>query len=307
MAEINRAAGIPPAQISPEHLSVRGDGPGEPGMFAFGHQRERMLPSVLGALILDVLVLVIFVVLARYSIPVSATPPVLPEEPNEHIVWIPQVGPGGGGGGGGNKMIEPPRPAELPGKEKVTVPTVKPPAPEVRTPPKPVEPPPLQPVNIPAETMLAGNSTLPGAIAAPTAPPSPSQGSGTGDGAGTGDGSGLGAGTGSGLGAGRGGGTGGGIYQPGSVDAQLVAIHQVKPNFTPDAMRARLQGTATVECIVDTEGEPHNCHIIRSLDGRFGLDEEAIKAASQWRFSRSTFKGEPVQVRVAIEMVFSLR
>lgn len=306
MAEINRAAGVP-ANTSSEHLSVRGDGPGEPGMFAFGQQRQRIVPSVLGALVLDVLVLALFVVLARYSVQMVASPAILPDEPNEHIVWIPQVGPGGGGGGGGNKMVEPPRAAELPGKAKITVPTVKPPVLEVKTPPKPAEPPPLRPVNIPAETLSAGNSTLPGAIAAPTAPPSLSQGSGTGGGAGTGGGPGIGPGTGSGLGPGSGGGTGGGIYQPGSVDSQLVAIRQVKPNFTPDAMRARLQGTATVECIIDTEGAPRDCHIIRSLDGRFGLDEEAIKAAAQWRFSRSTFKGKPVQVRVAIEMVFSLR
>ena len=33
----------------------------------------------------------------------------LPEEPNEHIVWLAEPGPGGGGGGGGNKMKEPPR------------------------------------------------------------------------------------------------------------------------------------------------------------------------------------------------------
>ena len=47
---------------------------------------------------------------------------VLPEQPNSNIIWLSQPGPGGGGGGGGNKMKEPPRQAELPGKDKITVP-----------------------------------------------------------------------------------------------------------------------------------------------------------------------------------------
>ena len=39
--------------------------------------------------------------------------------------WLTEPGPGGGGGGGGNKMQEPARKAELPGKDKITVPVVK--------------------------------------------------------------------------------------------------------------------------------------------------------------------------------------
>lgn len=297
--------GLPGTQPA-EHLSVRGDGPREPDMFMMGRQSKRLLPSVLGAVALDTALVLLFVLLGRYGPNLAASPPVLPEDPSDQIVWIAQPGPGGGGGGGGNQMKEPPRPAELPGKAKITVPVVKPPVPEI-TPPKPAEPPPVQQVNIPAETLAAANETLPGAIAAPTAPPSLSQGAGTLGGAGTGAGSGIGPGSGSGLGPGSGGNTGGGVYAPGSVDRPLTAVRTVKPSFTPDAMRARLQGTATVECIVDTEGEPRDCHIIRSLDSRFGLDEEALKAAAQWRFSRSTFRGTPVRVRVAIEMAFSLR
>ena len=42
-------------------------------------------------------------------------------------LWLNSPGPGGGGGGGGNKSPEPPKKAELPGKEKITVPVAKPP------------------------------------------------------------------------------------------------------------------------------------------------------------------------------------
>jgi len=81
----------------------------------------------------------------------------------------------------------------------------------------------------------------------------------------------------------------------------------VKPSYTSDAMRAKVQGIAVVECVVRTDGTPSDCKIARSLDSTFGLDGEAIKAAQQWRFIPGTLKGEPVNVRVTIEMAFTLR
>ena len=39
----------------------------------------------------------------------------------------------------------------------------------------------------------------------------------------------------------------------------------------------------------------------------FGLDQEAIKAAKQWRFVPGTRMGQPVSVLVTIELTFTLR
>src|SRR5262245_57124674 len=126
---------------------------------------------------------------------------VLPDQPNEHIIWLSEPGPGGGGGGGGNKMKEPPRQAELPGKDKITVPVEKPPKLE---PPQQAknEPNPIEQLNIPAKDLAAAQDSLPGAIEAPPGAPTISQGSGSGGGAGTGTGTGIGPGSGSGLGPG---------------------------------------------------------------------------------------------------------
>ena len=52
-----------------------------------------------------------------------------PQIRTDRLVFLPIEGPGGGGGGGGNKTKEPPRLAELPGKEKITVPVEKKPDP----------------------------------------------------------------------------------------------------------------------------------------------------------------------------------
>jgi hypothetical protein len=46
--------------------------------------------------------------------------------------------------------------------------------------------------------------------------------------------------------------------------------------------------------------------IRRSVDSKFGLDDEAIKAVTQWRFSPGTRFGEPVPVLVEIELSFRL-
>jgi periplasmic protein TonB len=231
--------------------------------------------------------------------PSEAPPEVMPSD----IVWINSPGPGGGGGGGGNKSPDPPKKAELPGKEKITVPVAKPPsiAPE---PPKDVPKPPAQ-LNIPAVTMSAGVQEMPGALTG--LPAVPSQGSGSGGGAGTGTGNGIGPGSGSGLGPGSGGGTGGGFYRPGNGVEMPKVLAEVKPSYTADAMRQKIQGVVMVEAVVMPDGGVGQVTVVRSLDPTFGLDQEAIKAVRRWRFRPGTRLGQPVPVLVEIELTFTLR
>jgi outer membrane biosynthesis protein TonB len=47
--------------------------------------------------------------------------------------------------------------------------------------------------------------------------------------------------------------------------------------------------------------------VVRALDSVFGLDQEAIKTAKQWRFRPGTRLGEPVPVLITIQLDFSLR
>ena len=169
------------------------------------------------------------------------------------------------------------------------------------------EPDPVEQLNIPAKMTAASLDSLPGAIAAPAGPPTLSQGSGSGGGAGTGTGSGIGPGTGSGLGPGSGGGTGGGAYRPGNGVTLPVVVREVKPAYTADAMRAKVQGSVWLECIVMPDGSVGEVKVTRSLDPIFGLDQEAIKAAKMWRFKPGMRQGEPVPVIITIELTFTLR
>jgi TonB family protein len=288
------------------HLSVRVEGAHPPEIkFSFEREPKRLTFSIATTVVLDILIVTLLVLASRWK-PAVAAVALLPDAPNKEIIWLSEPGPGGGGGGGGNKMKEPPRKAELPGKDKITVPVAKPPK---MDPPKEVknEPNPIEQLNIPAKELAAAQDSLPGAIEAPPGPPTLSQGSGSGGGAGTGSGSGIGPGSGSGLGPGSGGGTGGGAYRPGNGVSTPVVLREVKPQYTSDAMRAKVQGSVLLECIVRPDGTVGDVKVARSLDPVFGLDLEAMKAARQWRFRPGMRQGEPVAVLVVIELTFTLR
>jgi TonB family protein len=297
-----------PVNASAGHLSVHIPGTHPDDVpFLFERQPQRLGYSFLGSVALQAVFVALFIFLSRLAPPISEGLSLVFEPPSDQIVWLSEPGPGGGGGGGGNQMPEPPRKMELPGKEKISVPVQKPAVLIPKAQPK-EEPKPIEEMTIPALTQASAAETLKGIVATPLeAPPSLSQGSGSGGGAGTGRGTGSGPGTGSGLGPGSGGGTGGGAYQPGNGVTTPIALDQVKPQYTSEAMRARIQGTVWVECIVQPNGVCSDVHVVRSLDPNFGLDQEAVKAARQWRFKPGTRLGQPVPVLVTIELSFALR
>ena len=229
---------------------------------------------------------------------------------NYGIVWIPEEGPGGGGGGGGNESLELPPLAELEGPDEaaLSVP-IEEPDPVVEPEPEP-EPEPLetQELSIPAVPVASALETRPGVLEGLRAESESAQGSGTGGGAGSGDGGGAGPGQGDGLGPGVGGGVGGGVYRPGTAGLTIPRLlRDVRPQYTAEAMRARIQGTVWLDVVVLPTGEVGEVTVSRSLDKVFGLDEQAIAAAKQWLFAPGMRFGEPVAVLVSLELFFNLR
>src|SRR3954465_191647 len=294
------------ANESAGHLSVHVEGAHPVDVpFLFEQPQKRIAPAFAGSLVSHIALGLLILIGMRYGSAAASSAPVLPDQPNNNIIWLSEPGPGGGGGGGGNKMKEPPRQAELPGKDKITVPVTKPPKMEMQEAKK--EPDPVAQLNIPAKSLAAAQDSLPGAIEAPPGPPTLSQGSGSGGGAGTGTGTGVGPGSGSGLGPGSGGGTGGGVYRPGNGVTLPRVLHEERPQYTSDAMRAKVQGTVLLECVVRPDGSVGDVQVARSLDPTFGLDQQAVAAAKKWRFAPGTRLGEPVPVLITIELTFTLR
>lgn len=84
-------------------------------------------------------------------------------------------------------------------------------------------------------------------------------------------------------------------------------VSEVKPQYTPEAMQAKIEGTVVMNAVVRTDGTPGDITITKSLDTRYGLDKQAVAALSQWRFEPGLKDGKPVPVRVTVEMRFTLR
>lgn len=278
----------------PGHLRLRLDqGRSAEVRFQFETPKQR-LGGAVGASLLGHGAFIAFWALLVWIVPDPVREALLPDQLPRQIVWLAEPGPGGGGGGG-NQRPEPPKPAQLPGQEKISVPTPKPePTPDS---PEPEEAP-IEQLTIPAQTMAAAQEASIGVLDSGDVS-SLSTGSGSGSGAGSGQGSGL--------GQGSGGGTGGGVYRPGSGILNPRLIREVKPQYTADAMRAKIQGTVLLECVVLPDGSVGKVDVVKSLDPTFGLDGEAVKAAKQWRFVPGTRFGEPVAVLVTIELTFTLR
>ena len=257
----------PAVPSAPEHiLHVRPDRPID---ISFSFESQKPGVGIGASIVSHILMGLIVFLVMRYAPEAVGLDPA-PEVSAKDIVWLSDPGPGGGGGGGGNKMPDPPRKAELPGKEKIT-------RSDTETGSRPVEPPkeeppPIEELNIPAKSMADAQQALVGAIKS-EAPIPESQGSGSGGGAGTGTGTGVGSGQGSGLGARlrrR--------YRRRRVSARAAGVtiprvlREVKPNYTAEAMRAKVQGIVHVECIVMPDGTVGEAKIVRSLDSVFGLD-----------------------------------
>jgi TonB family protein len=95
------------------------------------------------------------------------------------------------------------------------------------------------------------------------------------------------------------------VYKIGNGVTSPVLTKEVKPNYTKSPMRRKVQGVVELTAVVLTDGTVDHVKVIRSLDEE--LDEQAVKAARQWRFRPGTKDGQPVAVQVSIELTFTLR
>src|SRR6185369_833609 len=182
------------------------------GAFSFDRKPTRLSLAVAASIAIDVAVLALLVFLSRQQL--SKKEALAVRTPLKGLIWLTEAGPGGGGGGGGNRMKEPPRRAEAPGHDAVTVPAATQPKPD--RPDAMLDPNPIQRLDIPVKSLASATDLVPGLLEAPAGPPTLSQGPGTGHGAGDGAGPGNGSGRGSGLGSGFDRGTGDGVSQPGT-------------------------------------------------------------------------------------------
>jgi periplasmic protein TonB len=202
---------------------------------------------------------------------------------------------GGGGGGGAHQLVSPskgrpPKVAKIPivhlEAAKINLPKLQV-APSVQ-------------VRLPQDTALPKlgmpQSTQQVALA--------SQGSGSESGFGLGMGGGIGQGRGTGGGPGSDGSYGGGLMNVGGGVSAPRVIHSVEPQFTAEARQADYQGVVGIQLIVDSQGNPQDIRVVRHLG--MGLDERAVEAVRQYRFSPAMYQGHAVSVQMIIDVDFRL-
>ena len=95
------------------------------------------------------------------------------------------------------------------------------------------------------------------------------------------------------------------VYTVGDGVSAPVVVKQVKPQYTAEARRAKVEGTVTLEAIVETDGTVGDVTVTKGLEP--GLDEQAVKALRLWRFEPGKKDGKAVRVRITLEMTFTLR
>ena len=195
------------------------------------------------------------------------------------LIWTPDPRPAARGGGGPPPKQAPPKPDEPP---------------IVATRPRvvPLEPPVIAPEPEPRVIADTTPTTSPSSTDAASNQPD-----------GLGDKKGKGSGSGDDSGPGHDGdffGLGDGVTTP-------VPLRQPPPAYTSEAMRARLQGVVTLTCVVQADGRCSDIRVTHSLDTVFGLDQQAVASAHEWRFIPGKRLGQPVPVRVTLEIAFTIR
>ena len=219
---------------------------------------------------------------------------VTPSPPGPSLVWIEATSPNPGSNPGAGT---PANMVTLPGSRRTSAGglTARVPVPSVQPAVVPVEAVAFTPVTpIPSASLSEVGIGVPN----PLAPPGANTGGGPGGhNRGPGDGPGDGPGGQGGRGAG-----------PGS--GPLVSarpLRQVRPQYTSEAMHAKIQGLVTLEALVLADGTVGDVRIARSLDPVFGLDREAIQAVKDWTFAPATRGGVAIPMWVSIELTFTLR
>lgn len=241
-----------------------------------------------------------FTIMARSHVVVQPPVHVTPVLIRPYIpITTPTPKPMGGGGGGGAHHVVEPTKGHLPKIVKTPV-IVHPQMLVVDHPKLAVQP----AIRMPQQIKIPDNKMPNMGMPQSTQVAMASQGPGSGSGFGESSGGGIGVGSGEGVGAGSGGGYGGGVMSVGGGVSAPRLIHSVDPEFTDQARQANTQGIVSVELIVDPQGRPQNVHVVKHLG--MGLDQKAIEAVRQYRFSPAMFQGHPVAVQMVINVNFHL-
>jgi len=80
-------------------------------------------------------------------------------------------------------------------------------------------------------------------------------------------------------------------------------IRDVRPVYPQEAQDARVQGIVIIEAVIDELGSVVDARVLRSVPL---LDEAAVDAVRQWKFTPTLLNNEPVSVIMTVTVNFTL-
>jgi protein TonB len=81
-------------------------------------------------------------------------------------------------------------------------------------------------------------------------------------------------------------------------------VHHVAPVYPAIAQQARVEGTVIIEATIGVDGRVKDARVLSSKPL---LDQAAIDAVMQWRFTPTLLNGVPVPVLMTVTVTFTLR
>jgi TonB family protein len=82
------------------------------------------------------------------------------------------------------------------------------------------------------------------------------------------------------------------------------ALYAPDPEYSESARRHKQQGMGVLKIIVTPEGKVARIKVERVIG--FGLDQKAVNAVCQWKFTPALREGQPVAVQITVEVTFRL-
>jgi protein TonB len=82
------------------------------------------------------------------------------------------------------------------------------------------------------------------------------------------------------------------------------AIYTPDPEYDDKARKKKIEGTVTLSVIVTKEGRTADIKVVKTLTP--GLDQQAMKAVSRWKFEPATQDGQLCPMHINVQVQFKL-
>ena len=94
------------------------------------------------------------------------------------------------------------------------------------------------------------------------------------------------------------------IVRPGDGIRPPQKVHDVAPVYPAIAIAAHMQGVVIVQATIGVDGQVIDATVLRSIPL---LDQAALEAVRQWRYTATRLNGVPVAVVMTVTVNFTLR